>query len=78
MAETWDGYLNDINGDHIKRDHVFEALDSAKGAGPIEEGSVGGGTGVLCYNRVSISYCIVLNSIAYTRNELLWVQSWIR
>jgi len=43
VAETWDGYLNDINGFHVKPEHVFHALDSAHG-GAIEEGSVGGGT----------------------------------
>src|ERR1043166_5599642 len=48
VAETWDGWLNDINGFHIKPEHVAQALDSAHG-GPIEEGSVGGGTGMICY-----------------------------
>src|ERR1700737_2384674 len=48
VAETWDGWLNDINGFHIKPEHVFQALDSAHG-GAIEEGSVGGGTGMICY-----------------------------
>jgi L-aminopeptidase/D-esterase-like protein len=48
IAETWDGWLNDINGFHIKPEHVFQALDSARG-GAIEEGSVGGGTGMICY-----------------------------
>ena len=48
VAETWDGWLNDINGFHIKPEHVQHALDSAHG-GPIEEGSVGGGTGMICY-----------------------------
>ncbi len=47
VAETWDGYLNDINGFHVKPEHVFHALDSAH-AGPVEEGSVGGGTGMIC------------------------------
>lgn len=47
-GETYDGYLNDINGFHIKEEHVFSALDGASG-GPIEEGSVGGGTGMICY-----------------------------
>jgi len=47
-AETYDGFLNDINGFHVREVHVFEALDSAAG-GPIEEGSVGGGTGMICY-----------------------------
>jgi D-aminopeptidase len=48
VAETWDGWLNDINGFHIRPEHVWQALDSAHG-GPIEEGSVGGGTGMICY-----------------------------
>jgi D-aminopeptidase len=48
VAETWDGYLNDINGFHVKPDHVFEALDQA-GSGAVLEGAVGGGTGMICY-----------------------------
>ncbi|MEY2520871.1 MAG: D-aminopeptidase [Verrucomicrobiota bacterium] len=48
VAETWDGYLNDINGFHVKPEHVVHALDTAKG-GAVEEGSVGGGTGMICY-----------------------------
>ena len=48
VAEAWDGYLNDINGFHVKPDDVFHALDSAQG-GAIEEGSIGGGTGMICY-----------------------------
>lgn len=47
-AETWDGMLNDINGFHIKMEHVWKALDSAKG-GKITEGNVGGGTGMVLY-----------------------------
>ena len=47
-AETWDGYLNDINGGHVRPEHVIEALDSAT-VGPVAEGSVGGGTGMNCY-----------------------------
>ncbi len=47
VAETWDGWLNDINGFHVKREDVFHALDSAHG-GAVEEGSVGGGTGMVC------------------------------
>src|SRR5215471_10654204 len=47
VAETWDGWLNDINGFHVKPEHVFHALDSAHG-GSVEEGSVGGGTGMVC------------------------------
>ncbi|WP_348631825.1 P1 family peptidase, partial [Mesorhizobium sp. M4B.F.Ca.ET.172.01.1.1] len=48
VAETWDGYLNDINGSHVTVDHAIEAIDNAAG-GAIEEGSVGGGTGMNCY-----------------------------
>jgi D-aminopeptidase len=47
VAETWDGWLNDINGFHVKAEHVFQALDSAH-SGPVEEGNVGGGTGMIC------------------------------
>ena len=47
VAETWDGELNDVNGFHVKPEHVFHALDTAK-AGSVEEGSVGGGTGMVC------------------------------
>jgi L-aminopeptidase/D-esterase-like protein len=47
VAETWDGWLNDINGFHVKPEHVLHALDSAHG-GPVEEGAVGGGTGMIC------------------------------
>ena len=47
VAETWDGYLNDINGFHVKPEHAFHALDSAHG-GAVEEGNVGGGTGMIC------------------------------
>ena len=48
VAETWDGWLNDINGFHVKPEDVWHALDTAHG-GAIEEGSVGGGTGMICY-----------------------------
>ena len=48
VAETWDGYLNDINGFHVKPEHVFSAIDAAQ-TGPVEEGAVGGGTGMVCY-----------------------------
>ena len=48
VAETWDGYLNDINGFHVKAEHVFEALDTAR-SGPVVEANVGGGTGMVCH-----------------------------
>lgn len=47
VAETWDGYLNDINGLHVKPEDAFHALDTAH-AGPVEEGNIGGGTGMIC------------------------------
>ncbi len=47
-GETYDGWLNDINGFHVTDEDVFAALDAARG-GSIEEGSVGGGTGMICY-----------------------------
>ena len=48
VAETWDGFLNDINGFHVKPEHAWAALDSAK-SGPVAEGNVGGGTGMVCH-----------------------------
>jgi len=48
VAETWDGYLNDINGSHVQPSHAVRAIEAAAG-GPLEEGSVGGGTGMNCY-----------------------------
>ena len=48
VGETWDGYLNDLNGGHLTDAHGSDALEQATG-GPLEEGSVGGGTGMICY-----------------------------
>lgn len=48
VAETNDGFLNDIRGRHVGRDEVFAALESARG-GPVEEGSVGAGTGTRAF-----------------------------
>jgi D-aminopeptidase len=48
VAETYDGTLNDINGFHVRPEHVLRALDSAAG-GPVAEGNVGGGTGMICH-----------------------------
>jgi L-aminopeptidase/D-esterase-like protein len=48
VTETWDGFLNDINGFHVKKEHVFQALDGAK-SGAIAEGNVGGGTGMVAH-----------------------------
>lgn len=48
VGETYDGLLNDINGCHVRAEHADAALDSAN-AGPVEEGAVGGGTGMMCF-----------------------------
>ena len=48
VAETWDGHLNDIYGMHVKPEHAFRAIDGAA-SGPVAEGNVGGGTGMICY-----------------------------
>lgn len=48
VAETYDGFLNDVNGFHVKAEDVFQALDNSR-SGPVPEGNVGGGTGMICY-----------------------------
>src|ERR1700752_1809938 len=47
VAETWDGWLNDINGFHVKPEDAIHAMETSHG-GPVEEGAVGGGTGMIC------------------------------
>ncbi len=49
VAETWDGFLNDANGPHVTAEVAGRALDAAR-SGPVDEGSVGGGTGMNCYD----------------------------
>jgi D-aminopeptidase len=49
VAETYDGWLSDIQSFPLTQEHVFAAFDSAKGGGPIAEGNVGGGTGMICH-----------------------------
>jgi len=48
VAETWDGWLNDIDGFHVKPQDAIDAMESAK-SGPVAEGNVGGGTGMICF-----------------------------
>ncbi len=48
IAETYDGQLNDINGFHVKREHAFDAIETAS-PGAVVEGNVGGGTGMICH-----------------------------
>ena len=68
-AETWDGYLNDINGHHVNEDTVIEALESATQQQP-DEGSVGGGTGMNCYQfkggNGTASRLVEYNETTYT------------
>ena len=49
VGETWDAFLNDVEGRHVHAQHVFEAMDNAT-SGPVKEGCVGGGTGMMCYD----------------------------
>jgi D-aminopeptidase len=49
VGETWDGLLNDIDGFHVRAEHVDNAIASAEAGGPIAEGNVGGGTGMVCH-----------------------------
>lgn len=49
VGETWDGCLNDVNGQHVRAEHVVAALEKAS-AGPVPEGNVGGGTGMVCHD----------------------------
>lgn len=49
VAETYDGLFNDINGQHVQKEDVYKALDEAK-SGAVDEGGVGGGTGMMCYS----------------------------
>lgn len=48
VGETWDGVLNDVNGQHVRAEHLWQALDGASD-GPVVEGNVGGGTGMICH-----------------------------
>ncbi|RYY70883.1 MAG: S58 family peptidase [Chitinophagaceae bacterium] len=69
VAETWDGMLNDINGFHVKKEHVWQALDSAS-TGKIKEGNVGGGTGMISYcfkgGSGTASRIFSIDSVQYT------------
>lgn len=74
VAETWDGYLNDINGFHVKPEHVFQALDGAK-SGPVAEGNVGGGTGMIVHGfkggTGTSSRQVTIRQAAYTVGVLV-------
>ncbi len=74
VAETYDGWLNDINGFHLTQAHVFAALATAQG-GPVAEGNVGGGTGMMCHwfkgGIGTASRQVTLASGAYTVGALV-------
>jgi D-aminopeptidase len=81
VGETYDGLLNDTNGFHVRDEHVFEALANARG-GAVDEGNVGGGTGMVCHGfkggigtasrRVDAGYVVgVLVQANYGRRERL-------
>jgi L-aminopeptidase/D-esterase-like protein len=74
VAETWDGELNDINGFHVKPEHVFRALDGAK-PGPVAEGNVGGGTGMIVHGfkggTGTSSRKVTIRQAAYTVGVLV-------
>lgn len=74
VAETYDGFLNDINGFHVRKEHVFAAMESAK-SGTVQEGNVGGGTGMICHyfkgGTGTSSRKIVVNKTEYTVGVLV-------
>jgi D-aminopeptidase len=81
VAETWDGDLNDINGLHVQREHVFAALENAHG-GSIAEGNVGGGTGMTCYQfkcgTGTSSRTVSIESTTYTVGALVQANYGVR
>jgi D-aminopeptidase len=81
VAETYDGDLNDINGFHVRKEDVFEALDNAK-SGKVDEGSVGGGTGMVCHDfkggTGTSSRMVTVGSKVYTLGVLVQANYGIR
>lgn len=81
VAETYDGDLNDINGFHINKENVFEALNNAK-TGPVEEGNAGGGTGMVCHDfkggTGTSSRIVSIGGINYTLGVLVQTNYGIR
>ncbi len=81
VAETWDGWLNDINGFHVKPEDAFQALKSAAG-GRVAEGNVGGGTGMICYEFKggigTSSRVVTLAGSTYTVGVLLQANFGVR
>jgi D-aminopeptidase len=75
VAETYDGWLSDIQSFSLKQEHAFAAFDSAKGGGPIAEGNVGGGTGMICHEfkggTGTSSRVVIENGTTYTVGALV-------
>ena len=74
VAETYDGILNDINGFHVKAEHAVQALEQAQ-SGPVDEGGVGGGTGMICHGfkggTGTASRVIEIGDASYTLGVLV-------
>lgn len=74
VAETWDGFLNDINGFHVTKQDAFDAMEAAK-SGPVQEGNVGGGTGMICHafkgGTGTSSRVVTIGSSRYTVGALV-------
>ncbi len=81
VAETWDGELNDINGFHVRPEHVFQALDGAR-PGPVAEGNVGGGTGMIVHEfkggTGTSSRAFELHGVLYTLGVLVQANYGVR
>jgi D-aminopeptidase len=81
VAETYDGVLNDINGQHVHADHATDALNAAK-SGPVAEGSTGGGNGMVCYEfkggTGTASRQVVIGGETYTIGALVQANHGIR
>ncbi len=81
IAETYDGVLNDINGQHISQDDALSALNQAK-SGPIAEGNVGGGTGMICYEfkggTGTSSRCLQIDDEAFVIGTLVQANHGVR
>ncbi|MEP2784730.1 MAG: P1 family peptidase [Pseudoruegeria sp.] len=81
VAETYDGVLNDINGQHVHADHAIDALNTAK-SGPVAEGSTGGGNGMICYEfkggTGTSSREVIIGGETYTIGALVQANHGIR
>ncbi|MCA1554913.1 MAG: P1 family peptidase, partial [Chloroflexi bacterium] len=72
VSETFDGYLNDIRGRHVKYEHVHQAIESARD-GTVEEGTVGGGTGMSCFGfKGGIGTASRIVTVVDERGERQW------